>query len=150
MRCPFRSSRLPPIRLNVKPVIRWEDDQGGIVVSWLAKVTVVLIVLGVVGFDVMSVATLQVRVQDAADSAAFAASDATSRGWNQQVATDAAQKYLDSRNTGFSVVPESITALPGNGVQLEVTGDTTTLLMHYIPPLREYTHASKTGTAHSV
>ncbi len=65
-------------------------DGGGIVVGWLAKITVVVGVVGVALFDAISIGVSRLAVEDAGALAAREASTDLARTGDLQAATAAA------------------------------------------------------------
>lgn len=123
----------------------WRDDRGDVVLDWLVKVSVTLAILGVIVFDGISAGSLRLRVQDAANSAAFAAATNTGRGFTEQQATDAANQRLAEEYPDFTLVQGSIRQTPNGGVQLQVKGTARTVVMKYIGPLKKYASTVQTG-----
>ncbi len=87
-------------------------DRGDIVLGWLARVVAILSLLGVLGYDGISLLHARVSVADTADQAAVAARDAWQDTRNAQLAAAAAN----------SVVAESGATIADKGVVIERDG----------------------------
>lgn len=130
-----------PDRMTTDPA-----DAGVIVLGWLTKIVLSLAVVGLIGFDVISVVVANFSAGERGTRAARVASSAclASKGDVQQ-AYDAAYavalEYADTIDTiGFSCVP--------NGeVSLVYRHETATLLIAKIGPLKKYSVATATSNA---
>ncbi|MFC6007238.1 hypothetical protein [Angustibacter luteus] len=122
-------------------------DEGGIVLGWLTKVAVVLAIVGVIAFDVISVVTARLSVEDAGQQAALTASDVWSRTHDVQATLKAAEDSATESNP-LNVVDTATFRVDADGtVHLRVTRDAPTLVAHYVKPLREMSevHADSYG-----
>lgn len=109
-------------------------DDGDVVLSWLVKVTVVLVVLGIALFDVISVAVTRMRTSDDATAAASAASETWQRGSRDlQGSYDTAEAL--ARSQGEQVPATSFRVDPDGTVHLRVRSTATTLVLHRLPRL---------------
>jgi len=124
----------------------WGDDRGDIVLGWLTKLTVTLAVLGLVGFDLVSVLVGRLQAEDRAGTAARAAVSAWSETKDVQRAYDAAVTTLEDQVVD-GIDPASFSVGPDGAVTLTVTHAAPTLLMEKVAPLRERATTTATVTA---
>lgn len=91
------------------------DDEGSIVVGWMTKVVVVAAIVGLVGFDGISVGVGHFTTSDAAANAAQAASQNYEQRHDVQTAFTAAAATLNSNEEllvkGFSITADGTTTL---------------------------------------
>ncbi len=123
------------------------DDRGDIVLGWLTKLVVVLGVLGVLGFDAISLGTSYFQAEDHANTAARAASDTHRAGSapNVQAAYDAA--LAEVLEHGETIDPQSFTISPQGEVSLTLRRTAPTLVMEKVGPLRSFAEIERTVTA---
>lgn len=123
-------------------------DRGDVVLGWLAKVVVVLSVLGVLGFDG---ASLLHTGFTASDTAAHAASDAVDV-WTSSKdvqAAYAAAEVTAGRSGG--TVPKKTFAIDADGtVHLQVRATAPTFVLRHIGPIKHYAVITSSGSARSV
>lgn len=77
---------------------RVHGERGDIIVGWLTKITVFLALVGVLGFDLVSVATTKMSAADDAQNAARKAADVYQDTRNIDTAYAAALAYVEGRN----------------------------------------------------
>jgi hypothetical protein len=111
-------------------------DRGSIVIGWLTKLSVALTVVGIIGFDTISVTAANIGAKDDANQAATAAGYAWSNTHNVQEAYEAALETLPSDTE--TIPPKSFSIDPAGAVQLNVRRETTTMLVQHIGPLKHY------------
>ena len=92
-----------------------DDDEGSIVIGWITKLVAVAAVVGVVGFDGISVGVAHLTTTDAAANAVQAASQAYEGRHDINAAFTAASQTLNSHQEllvkGFSIQPDGTTTL---------------------------------------
>lgn len=119
-------------------------DRGDIVLGWLTKVVATLAVLGLVGFDAMSLGVARIQAEDHAQQAVRAAAAAYNGSRDLQAAYEAAlAAVLPSADT---IDPASFTVAPDGAVTLSLRHETATLLVEKVPPLRQYAMVVRTVT----
>lgn len=126
---PHRTRRLP------------SGDAGDVILSWLTKVGALLVVLGVMLFDVISIGSAQFQVEGQAQEAARQAAQSFAASKDLQGAYESA---LGETAPGDTIDPASFTVDPAGAVTLTMQRDTPTLLIEKIPPLRDYASISRT------
>lgn len=123
---------------------RRRGDRGDIVLGWLTKLTVVLGLLGLVGFDLIAVVQARFQADDRASTAARAAADSFASVRDVQKAFDAAYATLVD---GDRIETTTFVVRTDGSVQLRLHHQATTLLVKRIGPLRDQADAVATGTA---
>ena len=119
-------------------------ERGDVVLGWLTKVVATLAVLGLIGFDAVSLGAARFRAEDSAHQAARAAAESFSTTKDMQKSYEAAlDEVLD---TGDTIDPAGFTISPQGAVTLTLRHEAATLLVEKIPPLREYAVVTLTAT----
>jgi hypothetical protein len=120
-------------------------DSGSIVLGWLTKLMVLLLLIGVVLFDFVSVGVARMSAADDANTAASAASDEWEHSHNVQLAYNAAVNALS--NPAERILTRGFVVNPDGSVQLLLRRDSTTLVAYRIGPLKKYTIVTAHGEA---
>lgn len=115
-------------------------DTGSIVIGWLAKITVVVGVVGVALFDAISIGVSRLAVEDAGALAAREASTDLGRTGDLQAAYAAAVAAATEANPLNEVPPSSFVALPDGTVQLVVAREATTFVVRHVSWVRDWAH----------
>lgn len=111
----------------------------------LVKVLLVIGIVGVVGYDSLSIVRTQVELRDAASQAAQVAHDKLRERATVDEAAAAAVAYATAHG---ATVPRGGVAVAKNGtVTVTVTATAPTLVAGRIAALDEYTQPVETGTA---
>lgn len=126
----------------------WTRDAGYLVSGWLVKLTIVLAVIGVAGFDVVSVIAGHIDAEDDAQSAATAASSAWSSTHNVQQAYAAAVASVTT--SGEKVLTKDFSIDADGTVHLLVQRHIRTLVAGEVGPLRHFTQTVQHGDADAV
>ncbi|HZI98870.1 MAG TPA: hypothetical protein VFD41_15220 [Actinomycetales bacterium] len=129
---------------------RASGDAGGIVLGWLTKLVVVLAVVGVALFDVLSIATSRLAVEDHAALAAREASQAYLGSGDVQVAYAEAVSAAADANPLDEVPPERFSTAKDGTVTLAVRREATTFVVHRIPWIADWAVVSGDATAKSL
>lgn len=119
-------------------------ERGDIVLGWLTKVVLALAVLGLLGFDAMSLALARVQGEDAAQQAVRAASVTYSTSRNLQTSYDAAVAQVAP--AGDTIDPAGFSVTPEGAVTLSLRREASTLLVEKVSPLRKYAVVTRTVT----
>ena len=101
-------------------------DAGSIVFGWLGRVTIVLTILAIVGFEVLSIAIAHVTVEDIGRTAADRALSNYSESHNAYAAYAAADTYVTEN--GAVLVKKSFT-ISNESVSFELKKTAPTLLV---------------------
>ena len=124
--------------------MRIDGDRGDIVLGWLTKLVVIIGLLGLVGFDGVSLAQARFQAADRATTAADAAADSYATTKTLQTAFNAA--YATTRD-GDVIETKTFTVEPDGTVRLRLHHTATTLLLHRVKALQHYADAVGSGTA---
>lgn len=126
------------------------QDDGDIVLSWLFKVTVVLVIVGITLFDAISVTVTRLRTSDDASAAASAASESWQRSGSRdlQGSYDAAAQL--ARSQGELIPTTSFRVDPDGTVHLRVRSTASTLVLHRLPPLAGLTRVDVAGSGRAL
>lgn len=123
-------------------MIHTRDDRGDIVLGWLSKLVVFLGVLGVIGFDCVSLMQARFQAADRANTAASAAADIYKGTHDVQKAYNAAYATVSDSDT---IETKTFQVRPDGTVTLRLHHEATTLLIRRIGPLRSWADAVGTG-----
>lgn len=121
-------------------------DDGSIVVGWLAKITVVVGVVGLALFDAISIGVSRLAVEDAGALAAREASTDWARTGDVQAAYAAAVAAATDANPLNEVPPASFAALPDGIVHLVVAREATTFVVRHVSWVRGWAHVEAAAT----
>lgn len=121
------------------------SDRGDIVLGWLTKLVVTLSLLGVVGFDLISLASTRFQAEDHAQSAVRAAAGAWNGPASLQAAYDAAVAEVVVH--GDTIDPSSFSVAPDGTVRLTLLRTAPTLVLEKVPPLAEHADVRRTVSA---
>lgn len=116
--------------------------------GWLVKLAVVLLVLGVIAFDGLSVAAAHVNQADLADRAALAASDQWESSHSLQEAYRAAEST--AQESGARVLTRRFVGDPDGTIHLILRCRARTVLLRHIGPLRKWAVITTDGVGQSV
>ena len=111
-------------------------DRGDIVLGWLTKVVVTLGVLGVIGFDAMSLVSTRFQAEDHGQLAARTASATYQSSKSLQAAYEAA--VAEVAEYGDVVDPASFAVAPDTTITLTLRRTARTMLVERIAPLRDW------------
>jgi hypothetical protein len=121
------------------------SDRGDIVLGWLTKLVGTLAVLGLIGFDAVSLAAAHFSAEDRAQTAARAASSAYTTPADLQKAYEAA--HFSAAEQGDSIAPTDFTIGSDGRVTLTLQRTAPTLLLEKIAPLRHWAEVRTTVSA---
>jgi hypothetical protein len=109
------------------------QDTGSIVLGWLARVTLALAAMGLVGFELLSVGVTHVTVADIGNGSADAAQTAYAIQRNAATAYTAAEAF--AKESGAHIPKRSFTVNPDGSMQFTVVKTAPTLVLRRIGPL---------------
>lgn len=121
------------------------DDRGDIVLGWLTRVVAALAVLGVLGFDAISLGAARFQAEDHAQLAARAAAESYRSAKDLQVAYDAAVAEVVEH--GDSIDPQTFTVAPDGTVTLTLLRVAPTMVLERVGPIRDWARMSATVSA---
>ena len=116
---------------------RVHGERGDIIVGWLTKITVILVVFGVLGFDAVSVATTKMSASDDAQNAARKAADVYQDTRDIQRAYATALAYAEERNGAID--PADFLVEPDGTVRVTVAKTATTVLFYRTGTSKKWT-----------
>lgn len=119
-------------------------DRGDIVLGWLTKLVVTLSLVGLVGFDLVSLAATRFQAEDHAQSAVRAAAAAYDGPLDLQRAYDAA--VAEVAEHGDVVDAPSFRVAADGSVTLTLRREAPTLLVEKVGPLRKHAVVTRTVT----
>lgn len=126
---------------------RGSGDRGDIVLGWLTRLTVILGLVGLVGFDLISLGVGRLATEDAAQSAAGAAVRSWEDAQNVQRAYEAALSEIDpGSGLDIGIPPDSFSIAPDGAVTLTLERTAATMLVEKVPPIRSWATARATVT----
>jgi|tagenome__1003787_1003787.scaffolds.fasta_scaffold20051116_2 hypothetical protein len=111
---------LPPER-------SWRADSGSIVLGWLGRLTITFAVLGLVGFEVLSIAVTHVGIQDIGVTAGDRALTAYQESKNPAIAYSAADQYASEHS---ATIVKKTFLISDQSVSFEITKTAPTLLLY--------------------
>lgn len=122
-----------------------KDERGSIIVGWLTKVAVALVLVGIVGFDVVSVGAAKVSASDNATNAAREGVEtyAQSKG-DINRAYRAALAYAEEH--GGTIDPADFVVEPDGTVRVKVKKTATTLLFFRTGATKRWTEVVGEGS----
>lgn len=122
-------------------------DHGGIIASWLIKVSLLLGVAGLVLFDAVSIGSAAIGVADTAAAAARDAAEAVETGGDARLAYPTAVTTAREQNALNEVDPATVTVGPDGSATVTVERTAPTLVVARIPWIADWAHRSATDTA---
>jgi hypothetical protein len=130
--------------------MRWtlSDDRGAMRVVTITKLLVVMVILGVCGYDTFAIMATRVHTEDDAQNAAYAASSTwnstknINEAYQSAVAAVAGKPCEKVLTQGFSIDPDGT-------AHLTVTCTAHTLVVDKIGPLKHWIYAAEHGDSNS-
>lgn len=124
------------------------SDRGGIVLGWLMRVTVVLVLLGVLAFDVFSLAYTNVTTVDDAGIVARSGADVLMQSPGSY--DEAKEESLaQAEDLGVRLRAKDWWVDEQGEVHVTVSRKASSLALHYVPQLEKYLTVRAVGTAAS-
>jgi hypothetical protein len=121
-------------------------DRGALVIGTLAKLMVVLALIGTAGYDSISLASTHITVQDDAQEAAQVGHDILVRHGTPQAAYAAVLAYCDQHQD--TLVPDSFVVGKANhSVTLTLRREAHTIVSSHLPRVKNYVVATASATA---
>jgi exosome complex RNA-binding protein Csl4 len=121
-----------------------DRERGDIILGWLTRVTASLAILGVVGFDAVSLGAGRFQAEDHAQKAARAGVESYRDTKDLQRAYDAALAEVVA--DGDTLDADAFTAGPDGSITLRLRREVPTVLVEKIGPLREWATVTRTVT----
>jgi len=137
-----------PMAQDMTAGVSGSGERGGIVLGWLMRVTIALLVMGVLAFDVFSLAYTNVTtVDDAGIVAGTGAQTLMENPGDIQSAQEVS--VAQAADLGVRMRSKDWWVDEQGEVHVTVTRDAKTLALHYVPPLEKYLTVRAVGTAMS-
>jgi hypothetical protein len=112
------------------------------VLGWLARIAIVVAVVGVIGFDAIAIAQLHLRADDAASQAA----DQAATTW--QATHDFTKTVRIAQTTAaeddMTVTAKDVVVMPDGSVTVTVRGHVDTTVARYLPGAKNLVNATAT------
>lgn len=121
-----------------------KGSSGDIVINWLVKVSLAIIVVFLIGFEVVGVVVARGTAQDTAKEAAQEAGFRFRDTKNFRLSEDEARAYVEREGAEFISLAVNEQA---NTSTVSVRKTATTLFIQNIGPLKKYTLAEATESA---
>ena len=121
------------------------SDRGDVVLGWLTKLAACTAVVGLIGFDAVSLSATQFQAEGRAQTAVRAAVESYRTDKDVQRSYDAALRTVVA--DGDSIDTEGYTIGADGSVTLRLRSQAPTLLVEKVPPLRRWTEVTRTVTA---
>ncbi|NLT55030.1 MAG: hypothetical protein GXX79_10810 [Actinomycetales bacterium] len=112
-------------------------DQGGIVLGWLFRLSIVLSLVGVLAYDGLSVVASRFTVEDQATTAALTASDMWKRTHDIERTYQAALLTAQAADAHNNVDRESFVVIGDGTVTLTMERKARTVVAGRLPALRD-------------
>lgn len=119
-------------------------DRGDVVLGWLARLVASLALVGLVGFDAVSIGVTQFQAEDHGQTAVRAAVESYRADKDVQLSYDAALGAVAA--DGDSIDVEGYAVGADGSVTLRLRRVAPTLLVERVPPLRDWTDVTRTVT----
>lgn len=124
-------------------------DRGDIVLGWLAKVTIVLGLLGAMAFDAVSVAAASIAATDAANGAATIGAEAWRNTHGDiQSAYDAALDYAEEH--GGTIEPKEFEVDGDGNVTVRFRREASSILLFRTKTTKKLTQINVSGSGRAV
>lgn len=120
-------------------------DRGDIVLGWLTKLVGTLAVLGVIGFDLVSLGAARFQAEDHAQAAVRAANESYRGSKDLQSAYDAA--FAEVTEHGDTIDPQTFSVGADGTITLTLHRTAPTMLVEKIGPVRKWTEVDVTVSA---
>lgn len=120
-------------------------DVGAVVVSSLVKTLFWIALLGLVGYDLISIGVTQMAVRNDAQQAALIATDTLRSSKSVSAAYAAVVEY--ARKNGDTVVPSGFSTGPHDSVTVELRRTARTFIAVHLPRVSQYTVGEASATA---
>ena len=120
-------------------------DRGDVVLGWLTKLVATLAVLGVIGFDLVSLGAARFQAEDHAQTAVRAANESWKSAKDLQAAYDAALAEVVEH--GDTIDPQTFTVGPDGSITLTLHRTAPTMVVEKIGPVRSWADVEVTVSA---
>ncbi len=133
-----------------RTLLRGSDERGDIVAGWLAKVVICMFLTGIVFFDGISIFSTQLAVEDDADTAARAASDAWSNQKSVPAALVQAKQSAEDSSPANELDEKSFRVTSDGAVTLTLRRTAKTLIVQRISAIESWGKIQRSGQGKSL
>ncbi len=116
-------------------------DAGDMVVGWLTRVAVILLVIGLAGFEALSIMVARIQLSDTAASAGSTALSAYSG--SHDVSTAYNQAEVVAEDAGAKIVQRSFRFNADGSVEFTIRKNANTVLLQHIKATADWTHVKQ-------
>jgi hypothetical protein len=109
------------------------SDRGDVVLGWLSRVVVILAIVGVLGYDGVTIGLANGRANDQAHDAALAAAADYYVHHNVQTAYQVAVETATTADSGDVIAASTFSVSSAGAVSLRLTHSIHTVVAHYLP-----------------
>ena len=113
-------------------------DAGDVIVGWLTRVAAVLLVVGLIGFEVLSVVVAHIQLGDTAASAGSTALTAYAGSHNLDTAYNQAEVVAEE--SGATIIQKSFRINADGSVEFTIRKTANTLVLQHISATEGWTH----------
>ncbi len=122
-----------------------QGERGEIVLGWLTKITLVLSVFGLLGYEMVSLGLTRLQTEDIAAEVARRGSEIWQRGRDVQQAYLAGAEVATAK--GGVVSPDKFVVEPDGTVSVTVCREATSLLLYRTKRTRKWLETCETARA---
>jgi hypothetical protein len=116
-------------------------DAGDMVIGWLTRVAAILLVIGLVGFEALSIVVAKIQLGDTAASAGSTALSAYAGSHSVPVAYQQAQAV--AAQDGASIVQKSFRFNVDGSVEFTIRKTANTLLVQHLNATEKWAHVKE-------
>lgn len=131
------------------PGITWHgrtfDDRGDIILGWFTRVAVILLLIGIVAFEAISLTQARVRSGEIANQIAVAAADAYAPRKSVEAAYDAADREAISAKV--ELIEDEFVISDDGSIDLGIRTTATTLFLYRTSQTAKWAEMTATGHA---
>ena len=130
---------------SARPALACVGDRGAILISSLLKFVVIVAIVGIVGFDGISMTTTTVQLDSAVQEAAQIGHDSYATSHSSLNADQQVELY--AKQHGYTVPSKGVHIAADGTVTVTLVAKAKTIAAKYISALHKYVEPSATATA---
>jgi hypothetical protein len=116
-------------------------DSGDMVIGWLTRVAAILLVIGLIGFEALSIVIARIQLGDTAASAGSTALSVYAGSHSQSVAYQQAQAVAVA--AGATIVQRSFRFNVDGSVEFTIRKEAHTLLVQHVGATKKWAHVKE-------
>jgi len=124
-----------------------DGDQGSIVLGWLTRLSLTLAILGIIGFEVLSIVSVKVQISDIGQTAAQSAITQYQQTHNATTAFQAASASAESQG---ATIDETTFVISDKSVTFDLEKVAPTLFLYRWAPAAKYADVKTTVYAEPI